>query len=689
MMDTLEHVAHRVASLLWDRGLAASVAVVVVSIVWFVLHRRLSAASGVLLYLGALSPLVFPVEWLLPDSLHRITPQAPVRKVFDVVARDPFLLTGPRMHGKVPATGAIGVAPGPTSSRDSRRSGFCFVVVGFCVWLALVTGWLIHCLMAHVRTARAVRAGSDLADHPLGALVARLAPRMGITRSVRVVRTAAVSSPATCGLVRPVILLPANLLLTLTFRQLAWVLQHELAHIRRGDAAVAMVQRLVQILYCFHPVVWLAGRIIDQLREFACDDQAIASGTRTRKHCAEGFIRVIEQAAIGHPAAPPGMALFRDSTVLRRRLQRMLDERRTMRLGVSRPAATGITAVLCLALPAVSSTPHGSAATVPVTRSIERGLDWLALIQCSDGRWRAGEFAGENGPDDRNALNDAGVTGLAVLALLGDGRDDSATRSAAARGVRWLLAAQDPLTGQIAPAPSVTQVYNHGYATLALARARRAATDPAVRAGLQAAVDHTIRQQTRSGGWGYLPDTVGPCDSSISGLILLSLCTARVAGADVPEESLARGVAFLQALTDPVTGRTGYNRLKGRTAQAGSGADENETLTALSLIVRVHLGEAQVPALIRLGATRVIEHPPLWQARAIDFYYWFCGTTALSMDGGAAFKEWTRKLADAVLPQQRSDGSWPAADRWSNLGGDVYATAMCVLGLQESAAGGR
>ena len=448
-LDGLEPLAHRVASLLWDRSVSASVAVLIVTAIWAILRHRLSSSASALLFLGALSPLLFPVEALVPNQLASVTPQAQVRTLFDSVARDPFLFESPTEPIDATRASAVGVAMPATSTEagEPAGGGICLVAVAFVVWMLVVSAWLFRFVRSQWRTARAVRLGTDLSDHPAGALLERLARRAGVRRPVRLVRSTSVASPATWGVFRPVILMPSPLLAGLSNKQLAWIMQHELSHVRRGDVAVSAVQRLVQIVYCFHPVVWIVGPLVDQLREYACDDLAIASAKRSRQHCAEGFLRVVEHASSGRAAAAPGAALFKDATFLRRRLERMIDERRDIRIGVSRAALVCVAAVLCVALPAVSETPaHAASSTAgpSTSHAIAAGLDWLVDTQSEGGRWSAGIYADREPDPERNLLNDAGVTGLAVLALLGDTRGDARCRDAAMLGVDWLLESRMP-----------------------------------------------------------------------------------------------------------------------------------------------------------------------------------------------------------------------------------------------------
>jgi beta-lactamase regulating signal transducer with metallopeptidase domain len=125
--------------------------------------------------------------------------------------------------------------------------------------------------------ALALRRRSEDADEGIRSMVARLAKRMGVDRLVRVAISARTDGPATLGWLRPVILLPPATAMGLTPQQLEAVLAHELAHIRRHDYLVNVLQMAVETLFFYHPAVWWASRQIRIERELCCDDLAVGS----------------------------------------------------------------------------------------------------------------------------------------------------------------------------------------------------------------------------------------------------------------------------------------------------------------------------------------------------------------------------------------------------------------------------
>jgi len=130
----------------------------------------------------------------------------------------------------------------------------------------LLGGWMMLERMKH-------SASIAVADE-LSLLLDGLARRMRVSRPVRLAGSALVQFPVVIGWLRPVILIPPAAIAGLSPEQLEAVLAHELAHIRRWDALVNMIQRVVESLLFYHPAVWwLSGRI-RQERENCCDDAA-------------------------------------------------------------------------------------------------------------------------------------------------------------------------------------------------------------------------------------------------------------------------------------------------------------------------------------------------------------------------------------------------------------------------------
>jgi beta-lactamase regulating signal transducer with metallopeptidase domain/protocatechuate 3,4-dioxygenase beta subunit len=173
----------------------------------------------------------------------------------------------------------------PTVSTPTRSvSLFSLVRSRVQLWLPeIVLVWLIGVLVAALRpllswyTVRRLKTvGVSPVEDAVRAALERAAEKLGFTRSVEVLQSALVKAPVVVGYFRPVILLPLSVLTGLPEPQLALILAHELAHIRRHDYLVNLMQTLVETLFFYHPGVWWLSREIRKERENCCDDVAMS-----------------------------------------------------------------------------------------------------------------------------------------------------------------------------------------------------------------------------------------------------------------------------------------------------------------------------------------------------------------------------------------------------------------------------
>jgi GWxTD domain-containing protein len=168
------------------------------------------------------------------------------------------------------------------------------------IWLAGVLVLLLRRLGGWLAVRRLVARASVAAGEPWVALLDGLRQKMGIARAVALVESALVDSPAVIGWLKPVILVPAGWLLGLPAADAETVLLHELAHVRRHDYLVNLLQSAVGDLLFYHPAVWWVGRVIRREREHCCDDAVIAIGADRRVYART--LAALEGMRAGEPA---------------------------------------------------------------------------------------------------------------------------------------------------------------------------------------------------------------------------------------------------------------------------------------------------------------------------------------------------------------------------------------------------
>ncbi len=143
-------------------------------------------------------------------------------------------------------------------------------------WIAGVVLFYLRHLASWAMARRLRRTGVCAAPDFWQERLRLLAGRLRLSRPVGLLESCLTSVPVVMGHLRPVILVPVGLLTGLPAGQIESILLHELAHIRRYDYLVNMLQTSVEGLLFYHPVVWWISGVIRTEREHCCDDLAVA-----------------------------------------------------------------------------------------------------------------------------------------------------------------------------------------------------------------------------------------------------------------------------------------------------------------------------------------------------------------------------------------------------------------------------
>ena len=192
----------------------------------------------------------------------------------------------------------------PVDPRTLLTSLHAWIVPVWLAGAALASARLIWAT-GHVRSVR--RSGVSAPGEVI-AVVDRLALASRVGRQLAVIVTALTESPATVGWLKPAILLPPALLTGLSPSQLEAILAHEIAHIRRHDYVVNVLQMAVETLLFYHPAVWWVSRQIRVERELCCDDFAVRTSGDAHDY-AHALAAVARHAVTGATIGAGGPSL--------------------------------------------------------------------------------------------------------------------------------------------------------------------------------------------------------------------------------------------------------------------------------------------------------------------------------------------------------------------------------------------
>jgi beta-lactamase regulating signal transducer with metallopeptidase domain len=134
--------------------------------------------------------------------------------------------------------------------------------------LRLLGGWI---LAERLRSGMARPASAEWQQ-----TLDRLKTRVSVSRPVRLLVSGALHAPAAIGWLRAIVLVPAGALAGLPAAQMEALLLHELAHIRRHDYLLNILQSAVEAVFFYHPAVWWISSHMRAERELCCDDIAVS-----------------------------------------------------------------------------------------------------------------------------------------------------------------------------------------------------------------------------------------------------------------------------------------------------------------------------------------------------------------------------------------------------------------------------
>ena len=214
-------------------------------------------------------------------------------------------------------------------------------------------GLMLLRLVAGLWGGRRLRRRVHLIDDPsLLAAMQRQAVALGLKLLPVLAYCERVTVPTVVGVLKPMILLPLTLTSGLSPEQIESVLAHELAHLRRYDHLVNLLQRVIESLLFFHPAMWWVSHRIREEREHCCDDLVVACGAMPLDY-AKSLLVVAELSRASKlrrsVAAVSLLATGDKPSSLRQRISRLLGESATPSLRVS-PRAL----MLAIAIPLVA-----------------------------------------------------------------------------------------------------------------------------------------------------------------------------------------------------------------------------------------------------------------------------------------------------------------------------------------------
>ena len=278
----------------------------------------------------------------------------------------------------------------------------------------------------------------------------------------------------------------------------------------------------------------------------------------------------------------------------------------------------------------------------------QRGLQYLAKTQGDKGAW------------NDSVGTEPGVVGLCTASFLAHGEDPNNGPYAKniRLGIDYILSQQNDKNGYIG-----TSMYNHAFATKALAESYGVLDNPKIAPALKKAVELILSSQkkNRFGAWRYTPES-RDADTTVTGSQMVTLFAARNAGIAVPDEAIKKGLAYLATCR----GRDGDY---GYTSSSGG----KPTLTAIGSLCLSLAKERNSKGY--QASLAYLKKNLDFRDRYYPFYFEYYMSQALFHADEAAWKEWNMRNIRYLSTIQAADGSFPGNQ------GTSFNTAAALLSL--------
>jgi beta-lactamase regulating signal transducer with metallopeptidase domain/biotin carboxyl carrier protein len=318
VMSAFARIGLALAYFVWQ---AAAIAAVLAIVLWLMGKRSPGArylTSVVALTLMTIMPVA--TLWYV-GRWHEVSPRfidsvpAGANRLILASPADEVLAEPPRVGPSVvePTLSVGEPAVAESAADEGRTAGLSAMLsrtrlnqalsAAAIVWACGVVLLAVRLMLGWLSLHRLRCKNTEALSEPAASIVQQLRDRLGL-QHVTVLATRAWNEPVAFGLLRPIVLVPLSVLTQCPSELIEALVAHELAHIRRYDLWVNLLQRVSETLLFYHPAVWWVSGRIRVERELCCDDLAV----RITNRRAEYATALVEVSRLARGSCAPALA---------------------------------------------------------------------------------------------------------------------------------------------------------------------------------------------------------------------------------------------------------------------------------------------------------------------------------------------------------------------------------------------
>jgi len=248
--------------------------------------------------------------------------------------------------GSVASAGAADGTPGKKMDVSIINP----VSMAYFIWCAGAISVLFTTIVVYGKLRKLRLCSSHVDSQAALGMLSRLREKLGIRRAVTLKSSSRVYAPISLGVFSPTIILPDDVTDGESTDKLEMILAHELAHIKRFDYLVRLLQNALKVFFFFHPLFHLIKRNLAREREHICDDWVIDM-TEHRSRYAECLVDMLERVVYNPVNIPVTLAMAERKQDIPGRIDMIVDKTRRTATKVPRKALLALLLIGCLSLP--------------------------------------------------------------------------------------------------------------------------------------------------------------------------------------------------------------------------------------------------------------------------------------------------------------------------------------------------
>ncbi|MEO1053423.1 MAG: M56 family metallopeptidase [Bacteroidota bacterium] len=240
--------------------------------VLYMINRLLKSNSASNKYWLSLTAMFAFAVWSLSTFIYHWSSYTPPVEATSAITQGTFLVNA----ADLPSESSQHISNWTVFATNYLETNFSMIVA---LWTLGVLFFSLRLAGSFIYVNRLKHHGTSPVAKHWQSRFDKLAKRIGVSKTVQYLHSKQVSVPMVVGHAKPFVLLPFSVLSGLSTTQIEGIIAHELAHIKRNDYFINIIQSIIETIFFFNPFVWLISKTINKEREHCCDDMAILMGT--------------------------------------------------------------------------------------------------------------------------------------------------------------------------------------------------------------------------------------------------------------------------------------------------------------------------------------------------------------------------------------------------------------------------